>query len=153
MFSESIRTDRLRIAMPMLTPSLCLQPQSCTKAPQSKEKPETQATHIVRGKVLDVTTKVEKSQVETDPCNHKDTIYTITVQVERVSKGDEAKEGGKITVLAWQPHTRETQLPGSLGYDVVRRKGETATFCLTGKGKEPFEPITPNGVAVDQAKK
>ncbi len=121
------------------------------KAPQSKEKLEAQATHIVRGKVLEVTTKVEKSKIETYPGNHKDTIYAITVQVEKVSKGNEAKEGGKITVLAWQPHTREPNPPGSQGHEVIPKKGETATFYLTGGGKEPFEPITPNGVAVDKA--
>lgn len=122
------------------------------KAPQSKEKLETQATHIAMGKVLDVTTKVEKSKIETYPGNHKDTIYTITVQVEKVSKGDEAKEGGKITVLAWQPHTREPNPPGLQGHEVIPKKGETATFYLMGGGKEPFEPITPNGVAVDKAR-
>jgi hypothetical protein len=122
------------------------------KAPLNKEKLETQATHIVRGKVLDVTTKVEKSKIETDPGVYKDTIYTITVQVEEVSKGDEAKKGGKITVLAWQPHTREPNPPGSQGHEFIPKKGDTATFYLTGGGKEPFEPITPNGVAVEKAK-
>ena len=122
------------------------------KAPLSEEKLETQATHIVRGKVLEVATKVEKSKIETYPGNHKDTIYTIAVQVEKVSEGDEAKEGGKITVLAWQPHTREPNPPGLQGHEVIPRKGETTTLYLTGGGKEAFEPITPNGVAVDKAK-
>ena len=77
------------------------------ETPLSKEKLETEATHVVRGKVLDVTTKVEKSKIETDSGVHKDTIYTITVLMEAVSKGAEAKKGGKVTVLAWKPHTRE----------------------------------------------
>jgi hypothetical protein len=46
-----------------------------------------QATHIVRGKVLDVITKVEKSKIETSPGVHKDTIYIITVEMDVVSKG------------------------------------------------------------------
>ncbi len=121
------------------------------EAPQSTEKLETQATHIIRGKVLEVTTKVAKSKLETYPGVHKDTIYTITVEVEGVSKGDETKKGGKVTVLAWQPHTREPNPPGSQGHEVIPKEGETATFHLTGGGKEPFEPITPNGVAVDKA--
>lgn len=132
----------------LLTSSL----SHAAKAPLSKEKLEAEATHIVRGKVLDVTTKIEKSKHESWPGDHKDTIYTITVEVEGVSKGSEAKKGGKITVFAWQPHTREPNPPGSQGHDVIPKKGETATFYLTGGGKEPFEPITPNGVAVDKAK-
>ena len=97
-------------------------------------------------------TKVGISKMKTNPGVHQDTIYTITVQVEKVSKGDEAKEGGKITVLAWQPHTREPNPPGSQGHEVIPKNGDTATFYLTGGGKEPFEPITPNGVAVEKAK-
>ncbi|OYV06784.1 MAG: hypothetical protein CFE26_04450 [Verrucomicrobiales bacterium VVV1] len=31
-------------------------------------------------------------------------------------------------------------------------KGEAATFYLTGGGKEPVDPITPNGVVVDKAR-
>jgi hypothetical protein len=118
------------------------------KIPQTDEKLIAQASHIVRGKVLEVTTKVEKSKIETSPGVHKDTIYTITVEVEEVSKGDEAKKGGKITVLAWQPHTREPKAPGSQGHEFIPKKGDTATFYLTGGGKEPFEPITPNGMVI-----
>ena len=118
------------------------------KAPLPDEKLVAEATHIVRGKVLEVTTKVEKSKIETSPGVHKDTIYTISVQVEEVSKGAEAKKGGKITVFAWQPHTREPNPPGSQGHEPIPKKGETATFYLTGGGKEPLKPITPNGVVI-----
>lgn len=123
------------------------------KAPLSREKLETEATHIVRGKVLAVTTKVEKSKHETWPGVHKDTIYTITVQVEGVTKGDEAEKGGKITVYAWKPHTREPNPPGLQGHEAIPSKGETATFYLTGGGKEPFKPITPNGIEVGKARR
>jgi hypothetical protein len=123
------------------------------EAPKSTEKLETQATHIVRGKVLDVATKVEKSKIETDPGVHKDTIYTITIEVQGIAKGTGPKKGEKITVVAWKPHTREPNPPGSQGHEVIPKKGDTATFYLTGGGTEPYEPITPNGVAVDKAEK
>jgi hypothetical protein len=76
------------IAVPLPLLLLASSLSHAAKAPLSKEKLETQATHIVRGKVLEVSTKVEKSQIETYPGVHKDKIYTITVQVEGVSKGD-----------------------------------------------------------------
>lgn len=63
------------------------------------------------------------------------------------------RKGEKITVVAWKPHTREPNPPGSQGHEVIPKKGDTATFYLTGGGTEPFEPITPNGVAVDKAGK
>ncbi len=135
------------------------------EAPKSQEKLETTASHIVRGKVIEVTSKVEKSKIKTYHDTDRDTIYTITVQVEKVSKGDEAKQGEQIAVLAWTPHTREPNgyivesmkqtpiyLPGRQGQDLIPKKGDNATFYLTGGGKEPFELLTPNGVAVDKAK-
>jgi hypothetical protein len=118
------------------------------KVPLPDEKLVAQATHIVRGKVLEVTTKVEKSKTETAPGVHKDTIYTITVQVDVVSKGAVEKKDGNITVLAWQPHTREPRTPGSQGHEPIPKKGENATFYLTGGGKEPLTPITPNGMVI-----
>jgi hypothetical protein len=44
------------------------------KAPLPNEKLVDESTLIVRGKVLEVTTKVEKSKIETSPGVHKDTI-------------------------------------------------------------------------------
>lgn len=118
------------------------------KIPQIDEKLIAQASHIVRGKVLEVTTKVEKSKIETSPGVHKDTIYTITVEVDEVSKGDAAKRNEKITVIAWKPHTCEPNPPGSQGHEFIPKKGDAATFYLTGGGKEPFEPIAPNGMEI-----
>jgi hypothetical protein len=135
----------------LITASLLLLASSfshAAKAPLPEEKLVAEATHIVRGKVLEVTTKVEKSKIETSPGVHKDTIYTITVEVDVVSKGAVEKKDGKITVLAWQPHTREPNPPGLQGHEPIPKKGETATFYLTGGGKEPLEPILPNGMVI-----
>jgi hypothetical protein len=43
-----------------------------------------------------------------------------------VSKGALKKKDGKITVLAWQPHTREPRTPGSQCHEPIPKKGETA---------------------------
>lgn len=147
------------IAVPLILLISSLSPAA--EAPKSQEKLETTASHIVRGKVIEVTSKVEKSKIKTAHDANKD---TITVQVENVSKGDAAKQGEQIAVLAWMPHTREPSsyivesmkqtpifLPSRQGQDLIPKKGETATFYLTGGGKETFELVTPNGVAVDKA--
>ncbi len=151
------------IAVPLLLLISSLSPAA--EVPKSQEKLETTASHIVRGKVIEVTSKVEKSKIMTDHDTNRDTIYTITVQVEKVSKGDEAKQGEQIVVLAWTPNTREPNgyivesmkqtpifLPGRQGQDFIPKKGDTATFYLTGGGKDPFDLVTPNGVVVDKAK-
>jgi hypothetical protein len=121
------------------------------EAPKSTEKLTTQATHIVRGKVIEVATKVGKSKIETSPGIHKDTIYTITVQVEEHSKGHDATKGERITVQALQPHTREPNPPGRQGHEPIPRKGEAATFYLTGGEENTFAAITPNGIRIEEA--
>ena len=93
------------------------------KIPQADEKLVAQATHFVRGKVLEVTTKVEKSNIEASPSVHKDTISTITVEVDGVSKGAVEINEGKITALASQPHSRG--LPAHRPTRSFRRKGRT----------------------------
>jgi hypothetical protein len=121
------------------------------EAPKSTEKLTTQATHIIRGKVIEVATKVGKSKIETSPGIHKDTIYTITVQVEELSKGHDATKGERITVQALQPHTREPNPPGRQGHEPIPRKGEAATFYLTGGKENTFAAITPNGIRIENA--
>jgi len=78
-----MRTIALITASLLLASSL----SHAAKAPLPDEKLVAKATHIVRGKVLEVTTKVEKSKLETSRGVHKETIYTITVEVEVFSKG------------------------------------------------------------------
>jgi hypothetical protein len=120
------------------------------EAPKSTEKLTTQATHIVRGKVIEVATEVEKSKIGTSPGIHKDTIYIITVQVEELSNGHDAAKAERITVQAWQPHTCEPNPPGRQGHEPIPRKGETATFYPTGGGENTFAAITPNGIRIEK---
>ncbi len=83
-----MRTIALITASLLLASSL----SHAAEAPLPDEKLVAQATHIVRGKVLEVTTKVEKSKLETSRGVHKDTIYTNTVEVDVISKGGVEKE-------------------------------------------------------------
>jgi hypothetical protein len=132
-------------------------------APMSEEKMKNEVAYIVVGKVLDVTKKVEKSKIET---GFKDTIYTITVEVQGIAKGTGPKVGEKITVVAWTPYSEEpmgylvepkgtkvpvTRAPGFQGYDLIPKKGDTATFYLNGGGKEPYKPLPPNGMVLKKA--
>ncbi len=71
----------------------------------------------------------KKSNTKTHPINNMKTIVLIAA-------------------LAWQPHTREPRTPGSPGHEYIPKKGEAATFYLTGGGVEPLKPITPNGMVI-----
>jgi hypothetical protein len=118
------------------------------KAPMSPKDRAKQATNIVTGKVLEVTSKVQKSEVEKAIGIHRDRVFTITIQVKEVSKGDGIAVGQKIAVVAWQPETRKPPLPGLQGHDAIPKKGELATFYLkSGKGKV-YEPLLPNGIEI-----
>ena len=52
------------------------------KAPVSKKELEKEASHIVIGKILEVTSKIENSKIEKGAGN-KDKVFSIRVQVKR----------------------------------------------------------------------
>ena len=57
------------------------------KVPMSPKELEKEANHIVSGKVISVTAKVQKSKVERALGLHRDKVYTIKLKVASVSKG------------------------------------------------------------------
>ncbi|MFP6611611.1 MAG: hypothetical protein VB835_04805 [Pirellulales bacterium] len=56
------------------------------KRPYRREELEKGAQHIVSGKVVAVTSKVQKSKVERSPGIHRDTVYTIKLRMALISK-------------------------------------------------------------------
>lgn len=118
-------------------------------APRSPEKLKKDASHIVSGKVLDVTSKVQKSTVERAKGIHRDRVFTIKLLVKEVAKGTGVKAGDQIEVVAWQPKTRIPPLPGPQGHSSIPKKGDTVTIFLTGGMGMVFAPILPNGIVVE----
>lgn len=89
------------------------------KAPLSPEKLQKEASHIVSGKILEVTAKVQKSNVEKGIGLHRDRVFTIKIRVRSISKGAGVKAGDQIDVLAWQPSTRIPLHPGLQGHELI----------------------------------
>lgn len=118
------------------------------KAPLSPEKLQKEASHIVSGKILEVTARVQKSTVEKGIGLHRDRVFTIKIQVRSISKGAGVKAGDQIDVIAWQPSTRIPPIPGLQGHELIPKKGDIATFHLRRKKGGGFEPLLPNGIAV-----
>ncbi len=126
--------------------SIATFPALAAVAPLSPAELKKQASHIVTGSVVGVTSKTQKSQIEKAKGIHHDRIYTITIKVETVSKGADVKIGSEIEVVAWRPSTRIPPLAGPQGHGSIPQKGDKATFYLRTKGKKQFEPLLPNGI-------
>ena len=71
------------------------------KVPMSQKELEKESSHIVSGKVISVSAKVQKSKIERALGLHRDKVYTIKLKVASVSKGAGVKVGQEILIGAW----------------------------------------------------
>jgi hypothetical protein len=119
------------------------------KVPMSQKELEKESSHIVLGKVISVTTKVQKAKVERSFGIHRDKVYTIKLKVESVSKGAGIKVGQKILIEAWKPSTRIPRVPGLQGHEPVPGKGDAVKMhLLKNKKTKAYEPLLPNGIEI-----
>ena len=119
------------------------------KVPMSQKELEKESSHIVSGKVISVTTKVQKSKFERSLGLHRDKVYTIKLKVESVSKGTGMKVGQEILIEAWQPSTRIPPVPGLQGHEPVPGKGdEVKMYLLKNKKEKAYQPLLPNGIEI-----
>lgn len=115
-------------------------------APHSKEAMQKGAKCVVEGEVLSVTSKTQKSKIEKGFVIARDRIYTITIQVSNVAKG-EAKAGDELQFKAWRPSTRVPPMPGQQGHHPIPGKGDWVKAYLLGE-KDNFQPYMPNGIEI-----
>ena len=119
------------------------------KVPMSPKELGKESSHIVSGKVISVTTKVQKSKIERSLGLHRDKVYTIKLKVASVSKGTGVKVGQEILIEAWQPSTRIPPVPGLQGHEPVPEKGDTVEmYLLKNKKSKAYEPLLPNGIEI-----
>ena len=124
------------------------------KVPMSQKELEQEASHIVSGKVISVTVKVQKSKIERALGLHRDKVYTIKLKVASVSKGTVVKVGQEILIEAWQPSTRISPVPGLQGHEPIPEKGDTVKMCLLkNKKSKAYEPLLPNGIEITKKAK
>ena len=125
---------------------------SAAVAPLSPENLRKGSTHIITGRVLEVKSRIEKSQLERAFGLHRDRVFTIRLQVAEVSKGKGVKSGEKIIVTAWQPATRIPPLPGPQGHFPVPEKGQVVTVHVVSRKGASFVPFMPNGIRIEDPK-
>lgn len=117
-------------------------------APVSDQELRAQATHIIEGEVLSVSSKTQKSTVETALGMHRDRVFTIRLKVTAVAKGAGVTKGDTILIQAWQPSTRIPPLPGPQGHGPIPAKGDFITLYSAGKAGHAYKPILPNGMKI-----
>ena len=124
------------------------------KVPMSQKELEKESNHIVSGKVISVTVKVQKSKIERAMVLHRDKVYTIKLKVASVLKGAGVKVGQEILIEAWQPSTRIPPLPGLQGHEPVSAKGDTVKmYLLKNKKAKAYQPLLPNGIEITKKAK
>ena len=119
------------------------------KAPLSDDQLNEQAAHVIRGTVLEIASKVQKSEIEVDFGSHTDRIFTITIKVESVLKGAGLKEGEEVIIEAWTPKRRLPPRAGLQGHQPIPEKGDEVTAYLVDSGGK-LEPILPNGIEIHE---
>ena len=122
---------------------------SAAVAPRSSEEMMVEATHVVRGKVIALSSKTQKSKVERGLLIARDRIFKITLKVNSVEKGKGLKQGNELTFEAWQPSTRFPPLPGAQGHQPVPDKGdEVKAYLLFDEKSKTYHPFMPNGITI-----
>ena len=79
-------------------------------APYSEESMTEGATHVIRGKVIALSSKTQKSKADRS-LFARDRILKVTMSVNEVEKGKAVKTGDELIFEAWQPYTRLSLLP------------------------------------------
>ncbi len=118
------------------------------KAPLSPDALRKAASHIVQGKVVRISSKIQNSKVERAFGTHRDRVFTIKLKVATILKGTGLNEGDEIEVLVWQPSSRIPPLPGLQGHEKIPNKGDKVTVYVKGKKGKAYEPILPNGITI-----
>ena len=128
---------------------------SAAVAPHPPEEMMEEATHVIRGEVVSLSSKTQKSKVERGLLFARDRIYKITIKVSSVEKGSGVNAGDEVLVEAWSPSTRFPPMPGPQGHQPVPDKGDLVkTYLLYSKKTKTYHPFMPNGIEIlQQAKK
>ena len=122
---------------------------SAAVAPYAEEHMEKEATLIVSGKVVSISSKTQKSTHESGLLIARDRVFKITIQVSSLSKGKGVKAGDEVHFQAWRPSTRFPPMPGPQGHQPIPAKGDLVkTYLFYDKNTKTYHPFMPNGIKI-----
>ena len=111
-----------------------------------------EATHVVRGKVVALSSKTQKSihpSTRSDFLIARDRIFKINIKVTDLEKGKGLEQGNELTFEAWQPSIRFPPLPGLQGHQPVPDKGDLVkAYLLYNEKSKTYHPLMPNGITI-----
>ena len=120
-------------------------------APLSQDKLKKQSELIIVGKVIGLETKVQKSEIEQSFGIHRDRVYNLKIEIERIHKAssDQTNLIKKIFIEAWQSIIRIPPLPTPQGHRNIPRIGDMVKLYLVRNNtKKMWVPILPNGIQI-----
>ena len=118
------------------------------KAPVSQKQLEKEAVVIITGTVVEVSSKVQRSKIETGIGIHRDRVYRIKLKVTKVLKHSKKKIGDTVEFFAWKPVRRIPPLPGLQGHSPIPKKGDQVKVYLKQTKDGELEPVLPNGITI-----
>ncbi|MEM7013307.1 MAG: hypothetical protein AAF585_17690 [Verrucomicrobiota bacterium] len=120
------------------------------KAPLSREKLQKESKFVFFGEVIDISSKDQKSEIETGPGIHRDRVYSIRIKITAVEKGaDPSLNAEKIVIVqAWKPSKRIPPEPGLQGHKTIPKKGDNVRIFVEEAKNSVFHPILPNGIQI-----
>ena len=120
---------------------------SAAVAPHSEESMTEGSTHVIRGKVLALSSKTQRKKNGT--LFARDRIFKVTMSVIKVEKGKTIKTGDELIFEAWQPSMRLPLLPGPQGHHPIPAKGDQIKVYLLYNAKsKTYHPYMPNGIQI-----
>jgi len=119
-------------------------------APMSRQAMKKKARYIVSGRVVAVTSQVQKSKIEKGFGIYRDRVYSIRIRVDSISMGSGLKPGQEVLVRAWRPETRIPPLPGPQGHVPIPEKNDRVTVYVARKLAAGYEPFLPNGIVISK---
>ena len=117
--------------------------------PMDPKELNQRSDFVVTGKVIGVSSKISKSNVEKAIGIHIDKKFKVIIRIQSVLKGKGIKVGQEVIIRAWQPSVRIPPMPGLQGHDPMPDKGDSVKVYLHKKSENNYTALHPNGFKIN----
>ncbi|MEE2966706.1 MAG: hypothetical protein VX646_02395 [Verrucomicrobiota bacterium] len=117
--------------------------------PMDPKELNQRSDFVVTGKVIGVSSKISKSNVEKAIGIHIDKKFKVIIRIQSVLKGKGIKVGQEVIIRAWQPSVRIPPMPGPQGHNPIPDKGDFVKVYLHKKSENNYTALHPNGFKIN----